>query len=88
MTGFREFSQQKAPIDQLLLEICEAAKIQVQEDWEEEFLTDVTERVKQGWLLSIKQLDVLKKLSEGYYAEMRERQHNGEEDRSYDPDRD
>ncbi len=78
MNGFREFSQQKAPIDPKLLELVVLARVHLEEAWEEEFLESVSKRIEQGWGLSAKQLDVLEKLSTGFYAEMRQRQHDSD----------
>lgn len=76
MSGFREFAQQKAPVDPAVIEAIQLAEAYLEEDWEEEFLNSIKGRVEAGFSLSEKQLDVLHKLGSGYYAELRQRRHD------------
>lgn len=75
--GFREFSAQAAPPSPELLALVASARLEVEEQWEEEFVASVAQVVERGWRLTPKQLDVLQKLAAGFYAEQRRNREDG-----------
>ena len=89
--GFREFSQQKAPVNPYDLELCDLARLYIEETWEEEFLASVRGVVLDSRPLSEKQLNLLQAIASGAMAERRaaerERQEDGV-DRGETPPRD
>jgi len=71
VTGFRKFCAQPAPRDAELLVLLAAARLRVEEAWEEEFIASMTRVIENRWTPSARQRDCLEKMAAGYYAEQR-----------------
>jgi hypothetical protein len=82
--GFREFSQQKAPPDKHLLDLLDLAKAYISEDFDREFHFSILRRVKDGFPLTVKQLNLLESMASGEFAERRQKARDKEEDRGFD----
>jgi len=85
MSSFRDFSQQKPPVDQALVRLVEEAKLVMEDTWEEEFLASVGPRVLDGGPLSFKQRNLLERIASGAVAEERSRQREREENGDNEP---